>query len=206
MRFSRKLLTLIQLGLAVWMAIAPQLSFAYDHSLSDDTVREAYFLGQDVRRANEFLSQYTQELPVPNSGPQVAEIALNTPYAQLVAVSAQHTVGYSAQQAWADYQRTGDFIVVRVKVLFTPPYPDPGDHDFWRTVSVGLMQRKHIAAKSVRGEPIYSSDPIGGTVAIGANVFAQFSVAGVRSGPVEVEVIPLAGLPVHSVFDLNTLR
>jgi hypothetical protein len=142
---------------------------------------------------------------VPSSGPQVAEIALNTLYAQVVAVSAQHTVGYSAQQAWADYQKKSDFIVVRVKVLFTPTYADPGV-DFWRTVSVGLIQRKHIAAKSVRGEPIYSSDPIGGTVAIGANVFVQFSLAGVRSGPVEVEVIPPAGLPVHAVFDLDTLR
>jgi hypothetical protein len=130
---------------------------------------------------------------------------LDTPYAQLVAVSAQHTVGYSAQQVWADYQKNGDFIVVRVKVLFTPTYAGPGD-DFWRGVSVGLIQKKHIAAKSVRGEPIYSSDAIGGTVSIGANVFARFSLAGVRSGPVEVEVIPSAGLPVHAVFDLDTLR
>ena len=54
--------------------------------------------------------------------------------------------------------------------------------------------------------PIYSSDPIGGTVAIGANVFVQFGLTGVRSGPVEVEVIPPEGLPVHAVFDLDTLR
>jgi hypothetical protein len=205
MRFSPKLVTLIQWGLVVWTAIAPQPSLAYDHPLSDDAVREAYFLGQDVRRANQFLSQYTQELPVPNSGPHVAEVALNTPYAQVVTVSAQHTVGYSAQQARADYQKNGDFIVVRVKVLFTPTYANPGD-DFWRSVSVGLIQKKHIAAKSVSGEPIYSSDPIGGTVAIGANVFVQFGLAGVRSGPVEVEVIPPAGLPVHAVFDLGILR
>jgi hypothetical protein len=205
MKLSRKLCALIQLGAAVWTAIVPQLAFAYDHPLSDDAVREAYFLGQDVRGADKFLSQYAQALPVPNSGPHVAEIALTTPYAQVVEVSAHHTVGYSAQQAWADYRKRGDFIVVRVKVLFTPTYADPG-LDFWSHVSVGVIQRKHIAATRVRSEPIYSSDAIGGTVAIGANVFAQFSVAGVRSGPVQVEAIPPEGLPVRATFDLSTLR
>jgi hypothetical protein len=205
MRFSRKLCALIQLGAVVWTVIVPQLAFAYDHPLSADVAREAYFLGQDVRGADKFLSQYVQAFPVPNSGPHVAEIALSTPYAQVVEVSAQHTVGYSAQQAWADYRKSGDFIVVRVKVLFTTTYANPGI-DFWSHVSVGLIQGKRIAATRVRGEPIYSADPIGGTVAIGANVFVQFSIAGVRSGPVQVEAIPPEGLPVDATFDLSTLR
>jgi hypothetical protein len=205
MRFSRGLAIVMQLAPAIWAAFLPQLALAYDHPLSDEAVRDAYFIGQDVKTVNHFLSQYTQSLPVPASGPDVSEIALSTPYAQVVEVSAQHSVGYSAEQAAEDYQKRGDFIAVRVKVLFTPTYPDPGD-DFWSSISVGLIQKTHMGATAVSGEPIYSSDAYGDTVSIGANVYVQFSLAGVKSDTVRVEVVPPDGDAVHATFDLSTLR
>jgi hypothetical protein len=205
MRFSRRLPTLIQLGVALGLACNPQFAFAYDHPLSDEAVRDAYFVGQDVKTVNAFLSSYTQHLPVPQSGPHVAEIALSTPYAQVVEVSAQHSVGYSDLQAAEDYRKRGDSIAVRVKVLFTPSYAGRAE-DFWRDVSVGLIQKKHMAATKVDGQPIYSADAYGGMVLIGADILAQFSVAGVRSDSVQVEVIPPEGAPVHVTFDLGKLR
>jgi hypothetical protein len=206
MRFFRRLAIVMQLAAAVWSAFLPQFALAYDHPLSDEAVRDAYFIGQDVKNVNHFLSDYTKSLPVPASGPDVAEIALSTPYAQVVEVSAQHSVGYSAGQAAEDYQKRGDFIAVRVKVLFTPTYADPGD-DFWRSISVGLIQKNHMAATAVSGEPIYGSDADGdGTVSIGANVYVQFSLSGVKSDSVQVEVVPPDGDAVHATFDLSTLR
>ena len=205
MRFSRKLLTLIQLGATFGTTFNPQFAFAYDHPLSDEAVREAYFVGQNVKTVNTFLSQYTQGLPVPHSGPRVAEIELSTPYAQVVEVSAQHSVGYSDLQAAEDYRKRGDFIAVRVKVLFTPTYTSRAN-DFWRDVSVGLVQKKHMAATRVDGQPIYASDVDGGSWLIGANVFVQFSVAGVESDSLQVEVVPPEGPPVHATFDLNRLH
>lgn len=186
-------------------AMAPQFALAYDHPLSDDAVREAYFLGQDKTGVNAFLSQYAKARPVPDSGPHVAEIELSTPYAQVVEASAQNVEGYTAQQAADDYRKRGDAIVVRVKVLFTPTYS--GDDDFWRTVSVGLVQKgKHMAATAVSGEPIYTADPEGGTLAIGAYIYVEFSVAGVKSDSVQVEVVPPEGASVHATFDLSSLR
>jgi len=207
MRFSRRLAIVMQLAAAVWTAFLPQFAFAYDHPLSDEAVREAYFIGQDVKNVNSFLSPYVKSLPVPDSGPDVAEIELSTPYAQVVEASAQHSVGYSDQQAGEDYRKRGDFIAVRVKVLFTPTYPDPGD-DFWRSISVGLIQKKnHMGATSVSGEPIYSGDADGdSTVSIGANVYVQFSLAGIKSDSVQVEVVPPGGATVHATFDLRSLR
>jgi hypothetical protein len=163
-----------------------------------------------VKNVNHFLSQYTQSLPVPASGPDVSEIALSTPCAQVVEVSAQHSVGYSAGQAAEDYRKRGDFITVRVKVLFTPTYPNPGD-DFWRSVSVGLIQNRHFAATRVSGEPIYVTDAYGtvsdnGNVSIGANIYARFIVASFKSDSVQVEVAPAAGAPVYATFDLRSLR
>lgn len=206
MRVYRRLLILIQLFAALVTAFNPQSAFAYEHPLSDESVREAYFLGQDVKNVNKFLSQYSQGLPAPPSGPHVAEIALTTPYAQVVEASALHSVGYSDLQAAEDYRKRGDFIAVRVKVLFTPTYIS-GDSNFWRGVSVGLVQKKHMAATSVDGQPIYSSGPDGGDGwLIGADVFVKFSIVGVKSGPVQVEVIPPEGAPVHAEFDLSSLR
>jgi len=205
MRLSRRLFFAMQLAAALFSLLTPQLGFAYDHPLTDESVRDAYFLGQDSDRAVSFLSQYVQSLPVPDRGPDVVEIELRTPYAQVVEASLEHLVGYSAQQAAADYKRRGDFIQVRVKVLFTPSYTGRGE-DFWRGVSVGLVQKKHMAATSVSGQPLYATDHDGDRAwVIGANVFVQFSVAGVDSDSVDVEVVPPEGATVHATFDLDSL-
>lgn len=204
MKLCQKVLSMF-LSALVCTALTPHLALAYDHPLSEETIRRAYFIGQDVTSVNKFLSRYTQALPLPEIGPHVAEIELSTPYAQVVENSAQHTVGYSAQDAAADYRKRGDVIAVRVKVLFTPTYA--GDDNFWRSVSVGLVQRgRHTAATGVSGQPIVTADPCGGAETIGAYVFVRFSVAGVESDSIEVEVIPPGGAAAHARFDLSNLR
>src|ERR1700746_1552120 len=60
-------------------------SLAYDTPLSDQAVREAYFLGQ--RRDESmyaFLNKYTKLLPPPKTGPHIAAITFFTPFALLV--------------------------------------------------------------------------------------------------------------------------
>jgi len=203
MRFPRGVFFAMQLGAALFGLLVPQLGFGYDHPLTDEVVRDAYFLGQDLDRSNDFFARYTQALPVPDSGPQVVEIELLTPYAQVVQVSHEHPMGYSAQQAAADYKKRGDFIQVRVKVLFTPTYT--GADDFWRGVSVGLVQKKHMAATGVSAQLLYTSDPDGYSWVIGANVFVEFSVAGVESDSVDVAVVPPGGAGVRATFDLGRL-
>ena len=203
MRFPRGVFFAMQLGAALFGLLVPQLGFGYDHPLTDEVVRDAYFLGQDLDRSNDFFARYTQALPVPDSGPQVAEIELLTPYAQVVQVSHEHPMGYSAQQAAADYKKRGDSIQVRVKVLFTPTYT--GADDSWRGVSVGLVQKKHMAATGVSAQLLYTSDPDGYSWVIGANVFVEFSVAGVESDSVDVAVVPPGGAGVRATFDLGRL-
>jgi hypothetical protein len=54
---------------------------AYERHLSSDSIRVAYFLGSasDSRTAS-FLSPYSRNLPLPKTGPHVANISLETPY------------------------------------------------------------------------------------------------------------------------------
>jgi hypothetical protein len=60
----------------------------------------------------------------------------------VVEASALHSVGYSDLQAAEDYRKRGDFIAVRVKILFTPTYTRPPS-DFWRGVSVGSFKGRN---------------------------------------------------------------
>ena len=76
--------------------LAPQFAFAYDHRLSDDTVREAYFIGQDKTSMNSFLAQYTLALPLPPTGPHVSEVELSTPM-----------LGRLLGSAWGQRSRAG---------------------------------------------------------------------------------------------------
>jgi hypothetical protein len=206
MKSYRRLFTMLEVGATVCMLLVPQPALAFDQTLSDEAVREAYFLGQDSDRAADFLSSYVQELPVPDTGPDVSQIELRTPYAQVVHVSLHHRSGYSAQRAAADYKQRGDFLLARVQVMFTPTYTG-GGADFWRSVSVGLLQKSHMSAQSVSGQPIYATNRDGDNAwIIGANVLVVFAIAGVESDSVQVEAIPPGGSPVHATFDLNALR
>ena len=99
------------------------LSSAFQSPLSEEDIRDAYFLGQrnDEATARAFLS-YLKMLPAPKSGPYVSEVELYTPYSQLVERSRLHSVGYSAQQATKDYHATADSLFVRIRIDFTSTY------------------------------------------------------------------------------------
>src|SRR5262249_49782696 len=105
---------------------------AFEIPLSDNSVREAYFLGQRTDgKCTEFLNSYRHALPMPENGPRVVEIQLLTPYAQVVAESNRHTVGFSAQQAAANYHGRGDTILIQFRVELTPTF--------------GFADAKHVA-------------------------------------------------------------
>jgi len=109
-------------ALAVTLLVWP-CSAAFGTHLSDQAVREAYFLGQrNDERTAQFLESYLRCLPMPQSGLYVSEIELFTPYAEAVDLSRQHTVGYSAQQATQEYRDRGDVFRLRVRVFFTDTY------------------------------------------------------------------------------------
>jgi hypothetical protein len=95
-------------------------------NLSDEAVREAYFLGQrNDEKTARFLETYRRHLPMPQSGLYVSEIEFFTPYAETVDLSRQRTFGYSAQQAEQECRDRGDVFRLRVRVFFTDTYSQP---------------------------------------------------------------------------------
>jgi hypothetical protein len=98
-------------------------SFAFQSPLSEESIREAYFLGQrgDETMARR-LAQYTKALPAPDSGPHIAAISFFTPFALAVQSSSQHASGYSAQQAQIDHRSQAEFVRVVVEIRLTRSY------------------------------------------------------------------------------------
>lgn len=111
------------LGIFTAALLLTQPILAFQSPLSDEAVREAYFLGQ---RHNEstaaFFSHYLKTLTPPESGPYISEAEIYTPYSQMVDLSELHSVGYSAQQASKDYRASSDTLLVRIRIDFTATY------------------------------------------------------------------------------------
>jgi hypothetical protein len=145
-------------SLAVSVLLLPAPSFSMDTPLSEEAVRDAYFLGQHNDQSTfSFFSQYVRTHPAPDKGPYIAEVEFYTPYTQIVEASRRRTGNYSAQQAELDYRNHHDKVYVRVRIDFTDSYglelyrsakadkqlsgSDQPLPDFYRDFRVGLSQR-----------------------------------------------------------------
>jgi hypothetical protein len=213
------LFTLIQL--------LPQPASAFEIPLSDTAIREAYFLGQrNDQKTLDFLKSYTRTLSLPDSGPYISEIHLLTPYSQVVTNSSQHTSGYSAQQAAADYHGRGDTLLVQIRIELTLTYTyddavrtandfagelnrhlDP--EDFWRAFQFNLAQNgQRFEPLDGYADPIYgTSSPRDASATLrGVIVWLVFDASKVESLPAEVEVVTPAAQHVAAKFDLTKLR
>jgi hypothetical protein len=176
------------------------IAFAFSAPLSDEAVREAYFLGQrrDDRTA-QFLETYRRYFPVPESGPHVFVVELFTPYAQAVEASSKHGAGLSAQQARQDYQARGDSLRVGVYVRYTSTYgpgfpysPDkvPGQTGTWKDFQIRLM---------LNGETLCSRPT-------GFIVWQEYDASNLASTDATIEIDTPDGQHVVAPFDLSRLR
>ncbi len=195
--------------------------------LSDIAIRDAYFLGErNDQKTSEFLKLYTHTFPLPDKGPYVSEIHLLTPYAQIVSDSSRHSVGYSAQQATADYHGRGDTLLLQVRIELTPTYSYDDavrtandtaaelnrqlyPEDFWQAFQFKLSHdEKTFEPRAVSSDPIegvaWPSDR--GPTLRGAIVSLEFEAEPFEPGLVQVEVTAPTGQKVRAKFDLSKLR
>jgi len=210
-------------ALALFIA---QPALAFDSPLSSEAIREAYFLGQHRDDSTtRYLEQYIQRLAPPKTGPHIASIEFRTPFAQLVRLSSQHSVGYSAQQAEKDHRSQAEFVEISIEILLTESYPavlsqppparsasTPGyrlrSPDFWRDFEVTVFQgEKELEAHHLHGSPNYTCSDDGGCALIGATIWLDFPAAAFESsGSATVSIEPPQGDPVAVEFDLTRLR
>jgi hypothetical protein len=212
----------------IWLAsltaalLLAQPSFAFNTPLSDQAVREAYFLGQrhDESMAR-LLSRYTKLLPAPTAGPHITSVTFLTPFALLVQHSSQQS-NYSAQQAAKDHHPDDEIVVIEIQVLLTPSYsaviPTPTSSrsgspigyqfrpsDFWKDFDTTVFDgKKELLGGIATGEPTYVCDD--GCVISGATIRLEFPASAFTSDSATIEVTPPEGDPVSVDFDLSSLR
>ena len=206
-------------GLLLSLCLSLYPSFAFETNLSDEAVREAYFLGQrHDEKISFFFETYRHYLPAPKSGPHVFMAELLTPFAETVEVSRKNALGYSAQQARLDYHSRGDSVRLGVHVAYTGTYgpgfpysPNkvPGQTGTWKDFQVRLSQKeKTIEPRNVsyEGTRISSGGKGGGSRPTGFIIWLVYDAAQLASSDAFVEVETPDGQHVTVTFDLATLR
>lgn len=193
--------------------------------LSDEAVREAYFLGQ--RHGQDFtdlLAKYTKMLPMPESGPNISSITFLTPFALVAQLSSQRTMNYSAQQAAQDHRKQEEFIRIIIQIQLTESYgaliPRPTGSrsgspigyalrpaDFWKDFQVQVFDKnKSLVPLDSSGDPTYSCDGHGSCILTGATLRFDYPAKAFTSDSPTIQITPPEGDPVSVDFDLSRLR
>src|SRR5437660_9275045 len=210
--------------LAALMLSTPS-SFAFDMPLSDQAVREAYFLGQ---RRDEtiaaFLNKYSKYSKTPKTSPHVSSVTILTPCALLVHQSSKHTSGYSAQQAALDHRDQPEFVRIIVQIQLTDSYAAyiirptssrsgssagfvPRPYDFWKDFDVQVSSKdQNLRPFSSSGQPNVLCSYEGGCELTSATLQFDFNAEDFASGYAVIDVIPLEGDTLSVDFDLSHLR
>lgn len=199
-------------------------SFAYGTPLSEQEVREAYFLGQrrDESMAS-FLNKYTKFLPAPKTGPHIDSVTFLTPFALLVQYSSRQP-NYSAQQAALDHKAQDEVVEISIDILLTQSYGpfvtkptgshsgsrmgiQPRSPEFWRAFKFRIFDGKEeITSEDVTGEPNYLNCGEAGCDLTGATVHIRFPAIAFTSDSATIDITPPEGDSVSADFDLSSLR
>jgi hypothetical protein len=209
----------IFLALFVSLCLSVLSVSAFDFPLSDESVREAYFLGQrHDEKISLFFETYRRYLPAPKSGPHVFMAELLTPFAETVEVSRKHGAGYSAQQAQLDYRSRGNSMRVGVHVSYTntygPGFPYssdkvPGQTGTWKDFQARLSQKENTIEPrnvSYEGTRIGTSGKGGGSQPTGFIIWLAYDAAQLTPSDASVEVDTPDGQHLTATFDLSRLR
>ena len=198
---------------------------AFDVPLSDEAVRDAYFLGQ--RHDGTFpaiLGKYVRNLPLPKSGPYISSVTFLTPFIQLVEHSDAYIGNYSAQKALLEHRGQEEFVLIFVAIQLTdtygrliPPPPNwrsrspdawvPRPSDFWRDFHVQIYNAAQLLTPyDFHGHPTFGCARRGPCILTGATLEFDFRADSFTSDSATIQVIPPEGDPVSVDFDLIHLR
>jgi hypothetical protein len=214
-------------GVAIFAALVmlAQPILAFQSPLSDETVREAYFLGQ--RHDGSFervFEKSTRRFPAPKNGPYISSVRFVTPFVSAAKLSNNHIGNYSAQQAELDHRRAGkENIKITVEIQLTQSYgqfiasanapsrsastliPRPGD--FWRDFRVRIFDGDRELSDAVSsGHSNHSCGKYGSCVLTGATLTFEFPADAFSADTASITVDPPEGQPVAADFDLSRLR
>jgi len=213
---SRKLLAAIAVAAVIAGITVPAL--ALNFPLSSTAIRDAYFIGnRNDEQTADFLAQYAHQLKAPKTGPYVQDVAIETPFTQVVR-QAQRNSNYNAPDAVEEFQHKRLNLYVDIQIALThsySPVPEPASEfyqwvpDFWNDFKVRLIQGKNeIPARRFRGGPLfaYPGDMGETPIVTGAKIEVEYDPEKVQADLTTVRVLTPDGQEIETTFDLGKLR
>jgi hypothetical protein len=220
----RAFLTVVAGGLLVWHSLQ-----AYEVPLKPVSINEAYVLGRRNDTATaEFMNPYIKQLTAGTEHPDITQIEILTPFAQMVDLSRRNATNqYTEEHAGDDYRRRGDKIIVQITLILpaayakakktlSPESPLPTQNkesslapeNFWQNFRFNLKQNgKVVPTRSVHNQPIYSTATKNTPAVLdGATVQLEYDAKDVGSDLATVEVLTPESKTVSTSFDLQKLR
>jgi hypothetical protein len=194
----------------------------FDVPLSDEAVREAYFLGQ--RHDASFLGNYIKFLPLPKTGPHISSVAFLTPFVQLAQFSSNYVGNYSAQQSRLDHLGQKEIVEITIEIRLTSSYGafiaspsssrssfpsalTPRSSEFWKDFRVQIYDGDRLLSPSdFHGHANYSCGRRGPCAMTGATLKFEFPADAFTSDSTTIDIDPSEGDPVSADFDLIRLR
>jgi hypothetical protein len=195
-------------------------ALAYRYPLTATDIRNAYLLGtRKDSVTSDFVAWYRQDLPAPQTGPNVSYVLVATPYSQVVELG-QSALNPDTQQAGIDLAKKEFPFIVRVGVYVTATYPasQPANTasqgelvpDFANDFKVTLSQGdKEISAGSSRVYVLYSNNNLGprSNSISGATIELKYDNGDLDpNGRISIKVQTPDSQKIQAKFDLATLK
>ena len=216
-------------GFAIIAALVmpAQPIFAFQSPLSEESVREAYFLGQRHDGSFEGLvEKSTRRFPAPKTGPYISSVMFVTPFVSAAQLSNSYIGNYSAQKAELDHRGAGkESVKIIIEIQLTESYGQfiapartnsrsssapvliPRPDDFWKDFQVQIFNGDEALSNSVyHGRPKYTCGEYGPCILIGATLTFEFPADAFSADAASITVDPPEGEPVTAEFDLGGLR
>lgn len=209
------------------LTLLAQPCFAFQSPLSEESVREAYFLGQRHDGSLEqVIEKSTQRFPAPKTGPYISSVKFATPFLNEAQLSNTYIGNYSAQHAELDHREAGEeTITITVEIQLTESYGQflapaklrshsrstsaliPRPDDFWRDFHVHIFNGEQALSSAVyHGRSNYNCGECGPCVLIGATLTFEFPADAFSADSASMAVDSPEGQPVTANFDLDRLR
>ena len=216
MRTHRKL-AVLTVVCTIAVGGAALRAFALSYPLSSTSIRDAYFMGQrNDEQTGDFLAKYVHTLPMPDSGPYVEDIGVETPFSQVVQRS-RGKYNFYAPDAVQAFQHNRLKFRVFVDIALTDTYQPispteaPTDWlwvpDFWNDFRVQLVQDdKEVSAEQVRGGPVYGVGYRDMPMLTGAHIEILYDPQKVDAAPTRIVVLAPTGQTFSTTFNLAELR
>ena len=173
---------------------------AYDVPLTENSIRDAYFLGTRVDGLNfDFIARYARLIPNLKQGDCTSDARVETPFLQ-VAKHAREVPNYSAQDAVKDFAGKSILFRMHLDICYEVNAPANG-------VRIKIIQnKKEVVPLSSVSSPYAEATDFGFLPPNGEQIVLEFTPSKIDSSDLTVLIGTPDGQHAEPVFDLRSIR